>query len=309
MAVSAPPAVPALDLDALMLFYQVVAAGSLTAAAVRLRLAKSTVSRRLAQLERRAGAMLLKKSTRRLALTELGQAVHARCERIATELEAVRREALRMQSDVQGTLRVSVPLEFGNAWLGRNLSEFTRMHPAIAVEVELSGRPADLIAEPFDIAIHVGRLEPSRLAYRRLAALERGVYASPAYLERMGTPRSIDDLRRHECVVTGLQQREGVWSFRTRSGRRAIGVTSRITVNSIRLARELVKSGAGLGLLPNVLCAEDVQAGRLTRVLAGWKSPPVPITALILTREAMPRKTRVFLDFLAERIASGEGTR
>jgi DNA-binding transcriptional LysR family regulator len=308
MAWSAPRAAPPFDLDALMLFHQVVAAGSLTAAAARLRLAKSTVSRRLAQLERQAGAMLLKKTTRRLALTELGQVVHARCERIAVELEAARRETQRMRSDVQGALRVSMPLEFGNAWLGRHLAEFTRAHPAIALEIELTSRPADLIDEPIDIAIHVGRLRSSRLAHRRLATLERGVYASPAYLDRMGTPRSIDDFRRHECVVTGLQQREGVWSFRTQSGRRAIGVASRITVNSIRLARELVKSGAGLGLLPNLLCAEDARAGRLTRVLASWKFPPVPITALILAREAIPRKTRVFLDFLAERVARGEAT-
>ena len=295
-----------LDLDSLMLFHAVVNAGSLTAASADLHLAKSTVSRRLSQLERQVGAMLLKKSTRKLALTEVGAALNARCTRIAAELQEAGREAAHLQSDVQGMLRVSVPIEFGNAWLGKVLAEFATRYPEISLDIELSSRPADLIDDPFDLVINLGKPKLSRFAYRRLATLGRGVYASPDYLKRRGTPRSIEGFRDHECVVTGLQRREGVWSFTSQSRRRAIGVESRITVNSIRLARELVKNGAGLGLLPNLLCAQDLKDGRLVRILTGWKSPPLQVAALILARDALPNKTRVFLDFIASRIATDE---
>jgi DNA-binding transcriptional LysR family regulator len=205
---------------------------------------------------------------------------------------------------VHGTLRIRLPLEFGAAWLGQAIAEFALGFTDIQLDVDASGRPVDLIDDAFDIAIAFGRPKPSRLTFRRLGTLPTGLYASPLYLQRRGTPDSVDELREHDCVVTEIQQREGVWAFRSQSRRRSVAIVGRHRVNSGRLARELVLGGAGLGVFPSLMCDRYVATGELVRVLPTWSSPPLEVVALILSRTQLPRKTRVFLDFIAERLAS-----
>jgi len=299
-----------LDLNGLMLFHEVVRAGSLTAASRRLRVARSTLSRRLLQLEAQMGTLLLKKTTHKLAPTEIGQALYQHCERIASEAEMVGRKAAQMQTDLQGTLHVAIPVEFGTAWLGKAISDFSMVYPAMEIEVDVSARMVDLIDESADIVISFGQPKPSRLALRRLGSLTSGIYASPAYLARHGEPGSLDEVRARDCVVTEIQKRERIWRFRSQNRRRSVEVKGRIRVNSIRLARELVISGAGMGLLPHMMCANHVASGQLVRVLPAWESPPLPVFALILSRTQVPKKTRVFLDFVAEHLlASNEKAR
>lgn len=292
-----------LDLNSVMLFYEVVNAGSLTKAGEKLHVATSTISRRLAQLERQVGTLLLKKNTRKLAPTEIGKGLYKRCKRIACEVADMGLAAEATRSELQGNLRVSLQVEVGTAWLGRALAEFAIEYPGITLEIDVTSKMIDLIDAPYDVAIHFGRLKPSRLTYRHLATISRGIYASPDYLARRGDPSSIADLSSHDCVVTEVQQREGVWTFRNQNSRKRVKVAGRIMVNSIRLARELVIGGAGLGLLPDAMCARQVESKQLVRVLTSWRSPPFHATALILAREGIPKRTRVFVDFIAQRLA------
>jgi DNA-binding transcriptional LysR family regulator len=297
-----------LDLNALMMFEEVVKAGSLAAACERLGVPRSTLSRRLLNLEKQMGLMLLKKNTRRLAPSEFGLHVHAHCERIAAELAAIREKSSRSKTELDGTLRVALPIEFGTRWLGRAISEFAVAYPQIVIEIDASGRAVDLIEDAFDVVISVGKPKPSMLTQRRLGSLTAGIYASPSYVERCGLPRSLPDLEQHDCVVTEIQLREGSWRLRGPRGVRAIGVRGRVRVNNVRLARELVVGGTALGLLPHLMCVPHVRSGALVRVLPSWNSPALPIVALLISRSAVPKKTQTFLNFIAEQLATVTGS-
>jgi len=294
---------PQIDLNSLMLFYEVIEAGSLTAASAKLKLAKSTVSRRLACLEKQFGSVLVKKSARQLTLTEVGASLHNRCQIIAAEVHEATRQALEVHSNMQGLLRVSVPGDLGIDWLANVIADFTRLFPELTVAIRIHNSDiVDPIKEPFDIAIQIGEKRPSQSVCKRLATLSRGIYASPDYLGLRGTPESLEDCRSHDWIVTDVQERDGVWLLRRNSKGRAIGAARKIVANSARLARELAIKGLGLALVPDALAADAVRERRLVRVLVDWKSPPLQVVALFVSRDRIPRKARVFLDFFADRM-------
>lgn len=297
---------PQIDLNSLMLFYEVIEAGSLTAASVKLKLAKSTVSRRLSSLERQFGSVLVKKSARKLTLTEVGASLHSRCQNIAAEVHEATRQALAVHSNMQGLLRVSVPGDLGIDWMAKVVADFARLFPEITVAIRIHNSDiVDPIKEPFDIAIQIGERRPSQSVCKRLATLSRGIYASPDYLALRGTPGSIEDCRAHDWIVTDVQERDGVWLLRRNAKGRAVGDARKIIANSARLARELAIKGLGLALVPDALCANAMRDRRLVRVLVDWKSPPLQVVALFVSRDRIPKKTRVFLDFFAERMLPG----
>jgi DNA-binding transcriptional LysR family regulator len=291
-----------LDLNSLRLFYEVVNAGSITRAGEQLRMPKSTISRKLAQLEQHLGAILLKKGSKRLTTTDIGAALYERCRRLVIEIEDVGLTTSEMQSELRGTLRVSIPIDFGLAWISRAIAGFVHKYPDIHLEIQVNSRSVNPREDPYDLTIQLGPLKESGLTYRRLATITRGVYASPEYLALHGTPRTVEDFGKHDCIVTDQQRQDGVWTFRNQTKHRFIEVNGKVTVNNIGVARELAIGSVGLSMLPNVMCQNDVKAGRLVRVLTNWESPPVQATALILSRKGIPNKTRVFLDFLAERL-------
>lgn len=295
-----------IDLNSLLLYYEVVNAGSITQAAARLRMPKSTISRKLALLEEQMGTMLLRKSTRKLHTTDIGAAFYEHCARIAQEFEDARLQTSEMQTELRGTLRVALPMDFGAVWLGYAISEFSRAHPEVQFEIELSNRPVDLLEERFDIAVHLGPLQESRLISRPIGRLRRGVYASPEYLKRKGVPTSIDEVAAHDCILTELQRREGVWSFRKRSRDQTVEIGGKFVVNSTALARELALGGMGLSVLPNLMCINVLRSGRLVRVLTEWEAPSLQANALILNRSRIPQRTRMFLEFLAKTLASDD---
>lgn len=292
-----------LDLNSLRLFHDVVNARSMTRAAALLRIPKSTISRRLALLETHVGAILLKKGPRRLTTTDIGAVLYEHCRRVVDEVEEAGLETAQMQSALRGNLRVSIPIDFGNAWLSRAMAEFIHAYPEIHLEVDANSRAVDPREDPYDIAIQLGPVKESGLTYRRIATVTRGVYASPEYLALRGAPRSVDEFQQHDCILTEQQRQDGVWTFRNRSQHRFTEVVGKVVVNNIGIARELAIGHVGLSMLPNIMCRNDVRANRLARVLTEWESPPMHATALILSRKGIPNKTRVFLDFLAASLA------
>lgn len=292
-----------LDLNALMLYHDVVNAQSITRAAQRSGRPKSTISRKLAQLEQQLGATLLKKGPRRLTTTDIGAVLFEHCQRLAAEIEDAGLSADEMQQGLRGTLRVSMPVDFGVAWLSKAIGEFAVEYPEINLEIDVNSHHVDLVEESYDVAILLGPLRSSRMVYRPLATIPRGVYGSPAYLLRRGHPASIEEFRQHDCIVTEQQRGEGMWTLRSGSGQRHVDVTGRVTVNNIAVARDLAVAGVGLAILPYALCRNDIHAGRLVHVLTDWECPPVRASALMLGRKRMPHKTRVFLDFISAHLA------
>lgn len=296
-----------IDVGAILLYNEVVKAGSLSAASLRCATPKSTLSRRLQQLEAQIGTPLLKKNTRKQAPSDLGLSIIEHCERIAAELDAIQQKASRTRTGLSGTLRVAMPIEFGTAWLGKAIADFAKDHPDLAIEVNVSGRSVDLIADPVDLAITFGQPKLSRMTQRRLGSVSSGIYASPEYLQRHGTPQTFEEVMLSDCVVTDIQLQEGFWQFRNAGRRRDLKVHARLRVNSIRLARELVLGGAGLGLLPHLMCERHLASGALVQVLPSWSTPPMPVVALMLSRTSLPKKTRLFLDFVAKQLSAATG--
>jgi len=185
----------------MQVFVAVVEAGGISAAADRLGMAKSAVSRRLAELETWLGAALLHRTTRRLNLTDDGRAYYERCLAILADLEEAEAAIRHAHGALTGRLRVTLPLSFGMLHLAPLIQEFMTLHPDLRFDLDFNDRQVDLMAEGFDLAIRIARLDDSSLIARRLAPVRHGVYASPAYLARHGTPAAAAELAGHPCLV------------------------------------------------------------------------------------------------------------
>ena len=293
-----------LDLNAFLLFFEVVNARSINQAAKRLHMPKSSVSRKLAALERQVGALLVKRGTRTLTTTDIGRAFYEHCGHIAEQVGLAAAEVFEMQTQLRGTLRVSMPIDFGVSWLSRLISTFSKRYPDVRLAVDVNDRWVDVATEPYDVAIHIGGASNLQLPSRRVATLNRGLYASPEYLARKGIPTGIEELRLHDCVVHRGQIQEGVWSIYDDIQGDKVQEGPRITVNNVGVTRQLVIGGAGIGILPNLMCENDVRTGRLQRILAEHQFAPLAAMATFISRRQIPKRTRVFIDFIAERLAA-----
>ncbi|MES2631381.1 MAG: LysR family transcriptional regulator [Pseudomonadota bacterium] len=290
------------SLDALMTFHEVVDCASLTRASANLGLAKSTVSRQLASLEKQTGAMLLKRSTRHVTPTEIGAQLFESCKPIVRAARELDRMVDANRNTVAGTLKVSLPNEFGAGWMGKAIADFATEYPEMRLQVHVSAQMPNLLQEPFDVAIAFGKLRDSELICKRLATLAQGMFTSPQYLQKHGEPKNFKDLLQHEFITYQAAMRDGVMTVRDKGFQREIKLASRLEVNSVRLARDMVVSGIGISILPFALCRRYVETGALVRVLSQWQAPLVQVSAIVLARSGMPKKTRTFLDFVAERI-------
>lgn len=289
-----------LEPNDLLLFARVVDEGSFSRAGERLGLPKSTVSRRLSGLETQLGERLLLRTTRKLTVTDFGHSVLEHARQVASEVEAAALLAQHRQAEPSGRLRVSIPADFANLVLGQLMADFTARFPAIALHVDVSPRRVDLIGENYDLAIRMGTLDDDvNLAARRLAVFSSGLYASPAYLARRGTPKTPEDLQQHDGLQLANQQREPqpwrlerdaeVWEGRP---------NTRAAANSPELLIRLARSGAGLTAVADHFAEPYVAAGELMPVLVDWHLPPAECWAVFPGRRLMPARTRVFLDAL-----------
>jgi len=290
-----------LDLNLLMMFLDIVNAGSISQTAVRLHVPKATLSRKLRQLEQQIGAVLLKRGPHKLEMTEIGQALYQHCERIAAEAADASSIAAEMQSQLKGAMRISIPFGIGNTWISQALARFALLYPDVKLTIDVTNRWVDVSEEPYDIAIYIGRVRNEHLPVRRLAEMQRGVYASPAYLERNGVPKVPTDLLRHECIALENQLSDGLWTFNTADGGMTT-LTPRMTSTDVVVVREMVTAGLGCAILTHALTEAELQSRRLVRVLPDWRIPAVPVVAMFLERRHMPQRIRAFIDLIAQAI-------
>ncbi len=290
------------DLSDIALFVEVAKRRSFSRAAEALGLPNSSLSRRISRLERAVGVTLLHRSSRRVELTELGGKYFERCEKIVEDAEAAHDQLVRESSSPKGKIRMSVPVDFGLIFIAPALVEFARLYPDLTFDVDMSPRRVDLLAEHYDLAIRVGDLEDSSsLVTRRLATVEVSLYASPAYLEAAGVPQTPADLSAHTCLRMLLPEPGLPWVLRDGKTQVNAGGASRFSINNLSMLRELTVSGVGIGAFDAVVADADIIRGRLQRVLPGWSMPPLPIS-LLTPGARLPRRVRMWVDFLAERL-------
>lgn len=293
---------PDLDANDLMLFARVAESGSFSRAAERMRLPKSTVSRRIAALERRFGERLLHRSTRKLTITDFGISVLEHARALAAEVDGALALAQHRQAKPSGRLRVSVPAHFASIFLPPMLTGFVREHPAVTLELDLSPRRVDLIGENFDLAVRMGDLpDDSQLAARKLAEMAMGLYAAPSYLKRVGEVAAPDDLLAlHGLLILSRTGEPQGWTLERADPREQWrGRPTQYTMaNSPDVLMGIAEAGFGVLGLPHFGVREAVERGALTRVLPQWSLPAVRCWAVFPGRRLMPARTRAFLDAL-----------
>ncbi|MGD8576616.1 MAG: LysR family transcriptional regulator [Thiohalophilus sp.] len=285
-------------------FCQVVESGSFTAAAERLGLSRSVVSKYISRLEDRLGARLLNRTTRRLSLTEAGQAFFARSQRGLQEIEAAEAEVSSLQTAPRGKLRLNTPMSFGILHIAPVLADFAARYPELSVEMSLDDRQVDLVEEGFDLAIRIAELPDSSLIARRLGPCRHVVCASPDYLARHGTPRIPEDLRHHDALTYRYHASPSEWRFISPEGRYAsVPVTGAIEMNNSLAIREAVLRGAGITLIPTFIVGEDIKAGRLQSVLDDYRAQEISIYAVYPERRHLSPKVRAFVEFMQEHLS------
>jgi DNA-binding transcriptional LysR family regulator len=306
------------DADDLLLFARVAESGSFSRAAERVQLPKSTVSRRIAGLEKRLGERLLQRTTRKLVITEFGQGVLDHARAMSEEVDAALAFALSRQARPSGRLRVSMPGDFASNALEQPLADFVRDFPAVALELDLSPRRVDLIGENFDLAIRMGVLQDdAQLAARRLAVFSTGLYAAPSLLREHGEPlepaalRTMPALmllsRAGEASPWMLSRREPAGVPGAGSSRRAgAGTTGEqvvpaqhVRANSPDVLIRLARRGAGVVAVADFFAEPYLARGELQRILPDWCLPDADCWAVFPGRRLMPAKTRAFIEMLA----------
>lgn len=300
----------------LLMFAHVADAGSFTRAAERMSLPKSTLSRRIAALETELGERLLQRSTRKMLITEFGDKILVHARQVLSEVEQAQAVALHRQVLPSGRLRVSMPGDFAATALQLMLSDFVKAHPSVSLELDLTARRVDLIAENFDLAVRMGDLPAdSLLTAKRLGVFKVGLYATPGYLSENGVPSTPDDLSRlHGLMLLSRTgdtvpwrlQCPGMAGGHNEARPQLINPVSHTRANSPEVLMQLAQHGCGVAALTDFVVQPMLQDGRLARVLPEWTAEPAVAWAVFPGRRLMPTKTRVFLDALSQTLTECE---
>lgn len=292
------------DLNDTLIFLKVVEHGSFTAAAKSLKLPKTTVSRKLRDLEARLGARLLNRTTRRLALTEAGTVYFEHCKRIAGQLEEAESAVHQLEGSPRGWLRITAPYTLSETTLTPILLEFRQRYPEVHLEITLSNDRVDLIENGIDVALRVGPLPDSSLVARRLAVYTSQIYASEDYLARYGEPVEPEDLQHHRTLVGSMHRRGQHYCWSLTDGKRneEFEVRPVLVANDPFVGLAMLGAGEGLMLANDVMVKYCMRFTNVRRVLAAWKGPDMELNALFLGGRVLSPKVRAFVDFIAEKM-------
>jgi DNA-binding transcriptional LysR family regulator len=287
-----------MDLNLLTVFEAVARTSSFSAAAKELGLPKSSVSRAVARLEAELRVQLLFRTTRQVAPSAAGTALYDRITPLLASVKAVLGELPEREEEPSGTLRVTAPVDVGVLFLAEVATRYTARYPSVSVDLHLTGRVVDLVAEGFDVALRVApRLADSTLVVRRAAPIVVHLFASPLYLARRGTPRTEADLKAHDWVTF----RSGPDRLRVPGPRPSeAGERGRIACDDLLFARDAIRAGAGVGFLPAFIADADVVAGTLVRVVPRLERPAGHLHIVTPAAKHVPRKVTAFRDLVLE---------
>ena len=288
-------------LNDLYYFTEVAKAMSFRHAAAATGVPVSTLSRRVSALEAIVGFRLFHRTTRKVELTDAGRTYFERCKGLVDQAQIAHDSIQDSHAQLSGSVRVTLPVDFATAVLPPLLVEFSDLYPDLRFELDLSSRQADLVAEPFDLAIRIGKLGNSTLMSRRLCSLSRSLYAAPSFLAH-SKPGHPSDLLNLDCVITNAGGFAS-WTLDHGDESVSVAVRGRFIINNATMVKRLAIMGQGVAMLADAIATEDVAEGRLARVLPDWSAGSLPVYALTESR-MLPVRVQKFVEFLKERLSS-----
>ena len=281
-------------------FVRTIEAGSFTAAAGQLHVAKSAITKRVQDLEQRLGVQLIIRSTRKLSLTDAGQDFYQRASRLLADWREAEAAVSDAQTALSGSIRLAMPLSFGLSYLGAALIKFQDLHPDISFDVDLSDRLVDLVSEGMDLAIRIGELPDSSLIARRIAPVTTHAVASPDYIQRHGKPASPQDLLAHPELRYSTR-RQTRWTYRAPDGKSgAIEMKPRMLATNGSFLRDAAIAGQGVALLPDFIISEAVRSGQLVHLLSDHVWSELAVYAVYPPTRHLSARVRALIDFLLD---------
>lgn len=289
------------DLNLMIIFAQVVNEQSFSAAARKLNVSRSSVSKSVAKLEQALGASLLNRNTRHLSLTEVGASFFEYCTRIGYVADEAHQMIDNLNAQPRGVLKIAASVAFGTLHIAPAVGDFLRRYPELDIDMTITDKIVDLAEEGYDVAISVMSDLPQALVARKLAPIRRRLCATPAYFQEFGIPQSPEDLVKHNCLDYIHSGDRGLWRFTGPDREVAISVSGKLRINDDEALSQVVLSGFGIALLPTFIIGKDLQAKRLKSVLSEYIPTKQQVYALYLPKRNLPIKIRAFVDFLVER--------
>ena len=297
----------ATDLNAVRVFVAIVDAKGIRGAAHDLGLPRSTVSRKLAALEARLGLTILNRTTRTVSLTDAGQAYYARAVQALGALDDAERVLREARGRPTGTLRVTASHTMAQQGGGDLLVNFLTANPDVRVVLDLSERHVDLVAEGFDVALRGGPMVESALIARQLRSARAYLYASRSYLKARGAPKTLEDLKGHDCIVYGGGSAAPQWTFLVGRTRKTVPVTARLVANNLSVVRAAIAAGLGIGWLPDITVTGTSPNRRLVRVLTDFPLPPAVLNVVYPPTRNLSPAVRAFVDACVKEYGTPKG--
>lgn len=299
-----------IDLNALSIFDAVVEAGSFTAAANRLDVAKAKVSVQIARLEQQLGVALFTRTTRRINLTEAGRELHAQCQAYLSGLRDALMQVGASNKTLSGVLRISSSVMHASQSLAPVLAQFATLHPELRIDLRSNDRITDLIADGIDLSFRMGWLRDSSQRAIKLCEFQQFLLASPTYLKKHGRPTQPQDLREHQWIALSLLPTPLTWKFaHTKYESQTVLMKARIQVDAPSSLLALLEQGAGISVMEAMSAQQAIKRGKLQRVLPDWELPTGGIYAVLPPGRHVPAKVRAFIDFYREQLSQNETLR
>lgn len=286
-----------MDLNGALVFVRVVQAGSFSQAAKQLRMPISTVSAKVAALEKHLGVSLMRRTTRQLHLTESGDAYFRHAVKAVAELQEAEALTTQSQGEIQGRIKITAPVEMGMTSLADVAADFVKKNPKLRIDLLLTDRLVDLVADGVDLAVRIGELKDSSLMSKKIGQVGMQAFASSAYLKKAAPIKRPQDLSHHPCLIFS-NQNEIEWTFYRGENVQKVRVNGPFSANNLIAVHRVALQNLGVALLPTFLCQEDVEKKKLVRVLEGWTSGNNPVHLVYPQQKFLPKSTRAVLDFL-----------
>lgn len=294
------------DLNGMMLFAAVVRAKGFSQAARETGMPKSTISRKVAQLEEQLGVRLLQRDTRNLSLTQVGALFYQHCTSIRDEIEAAKATIENTHNDVSGSLRVAIPVSFSQEIIANLCSSFMRLYPNVELDIQFTDSEVGLVGEGYDIAIKYGPLQSSDLVARLLFERQPILVASPGYLKANGTPATPQALIEHSGILLGTSRSAPIWPLGKGAKKTMVSFQRKVRVNSAIMVKKLAMDDFGIAMLSNSVCKNELASGTLVPILQEWPIEAFKVYGVYSSRRQLATNISVFLDFFTKRFSSHE---
>ncbi|WP_026025466.1 LysR family transcriptional regulator [Aliivibrio logei] len=291
-----------MDLNNITILNQVIDSGSFTQAATNLGMTKSTVSRKLAELEEHLGVKLITRSTRKLGLTQEGEIFYQASVRVLDIMQQTELELTANQSLIRGHLNLAMPVEIGHHVMSEYINSFLKRYPEVSINVEMTNREVDIIGSGIDLYVQIGEINDSSLVARTIDYSERIIVATPDYLATYGNIHSPDDLKspHHQIKIVNAVKVPSLYLNQVDKTIRA-NLPYRLKVNTITACKSACLSGLGIATLPEFICRQHIKNGELVQILPEWELPRAAISLVFPQNKLIPKRLRVFIDHVLER--------